>query len=138
MKLTRDECGGAGELVVLTPLVLLVLGVIVLVARLGLAGSAVSEAAGDAADAAAVAPNAAAAQSSATQAAESDLDTAGLHCSPANVGVTLGGFAPGGVVSATVACTVSLASAGIPGLPGTKTLTGQASSPIDVNVDGAP
>ncbi|MGH9059370.1 MAG: hypothetical protein ACRDZY_07660 [Acidimicrobiales bacterium] len=45
--------------------------------------------------------------------------------------IDLTAFRPGGRVGATVDCVVSLSGAAVPGLPGSMTLSGASSGPVD-------
>ncbi len=126
------ESGAAeAELVMLAPLLLVVAGLILAMARLGLARSRVEDAAGAAVSAAVVAPTASAAQSAASAAARQDLAAGGVTCTTTVVHLDLSSFRPGGEVWARVACTVSLSSAAVPGLPGSVVLAGTGAGPVD-------
>ena len=65
----------------------------------------------------------------------SSLANQNLHCVRSTVTVDTAGFdAPVGTpaqVTATVACVVNLADLSLPGVPGTRTVTATATSPID-------
>lgn len=131
----RDERGSeAVETAILLPVILLLIGFIVVGARLALADVGITGVAGAAARAASISRDAATAAQAAEQTATEQLSDAGLHCTDVTVTTDTSGFsAPVGSV-ATVAvdvwCTVGLADAG-PGLPGEKTLHDRAVSPID-------
>ncbi len=131
----RDRGTAAVELAVAAPFLMLIVLVVVAGGRLELARGAVQHAAVDAARAASIARTAEAATSSAAATAEAVLANQGLHCADHQVVVDAGGFGlPVGTratVSATVSCTVPLADLGVPGLPGERTLTATAASPLD-------
>lgn len=55
----------------------------------------------------------------------------GLHCAGHQVTVDTGGFGLPVGTPATVSCTVPLADLGVPGLPGERTITATAHSPLD-------
>jgi Flp pilus assembly protein TadG len=73
--------------------------------------------------------------SSGKSAATSSLNDQGLQCATTDITVNAAAFnAPLGTtaqVTATVTCKVDLADLSIPGLPGTRTITATASSPVD-------
>ncbi|BDO42065.1 TadE/TadG family type IV pilus assembly protein [Cellulomonas sp. NTE-D12] len=121
------------ELAILVPALLLLLGALVLVGRVETSSSAVEQAARAAARDASIARTPDAARATAMQAAQREL--AGSGCASSNVTVDTAGFtAPVGTDAAIhvqVTCTVSVADLAIPGLPGTRTLTGAATSPLD-------
>ncbi|WTX00307.1 pilus assembly protein [Streptomycetaceae bacterium NBC_01309] len=130
----RDERGSAAvELVLLVPLLVLVLLLVVALGRFASARGLVDDAAHQAARAASLTRSATAAEQAAYQAAHAALDGAGVTCTSLVVSVDTGGFAPGGRVRVAVACTVSLAEMGALGLPGHRTLQGEASSVLDVH-----
>jgi len=123
------------ELALLLPVVLSVLALIVVGARVALAGERVSGVASSAARAASLSRSAGTAQTAAEAGARAALEDANLHCTSTAVTVDTSGFTTGagvpGAVRVTVSCTVSLASIGISGLPGSRTLTDTAVSPLD-------
>lgn len=55
----------------------------------------------------------------------------GGRCPQVTVTPQVGAFVPGGSVTVTIACTVSLSQVAISGLPGHVTLTATASAPIE-------
>lgn len=130
-----DRGTAAVELAVAAPFLMLIVMVVVAGGRLELARGAVQQAAVDAARAASIARTAEAAAGSAAATAEAVLANQGLHCAGHQVTVDTGGFGlPVGTpatVSATVSCTVPLADLGVPGLPGERTITATAHSPLD-------
>lgn len=121
------------ELAILAPAVLLLLGALVFAGRVQTSSAAVEQAARAAARDASLARTVDAAQTAARASAQREL--AGSACASTDVAVDTAGFtAPvgsPGVVSVTVTCNVSMADLAIPGLPGSRTLTGQATSSID-------
>jgi len=132
----RDERGGSAavELAMLIPVIIAVVMLAVAGGRLALAHGAVQQAATDAARAASLARTSGDAHTDAATAASASLGQA-TPCRSIAVGVDMSGFAaPVGtpaVVRATVTCTVALADLGVPGLPGTKTVTASMVSPLD-------
>lgn len=129
----RDRGSVSLELAILAPAVLLLLGALVFAGRVQTSSAAVEQAARAAARDASLARTADVAQSTALASAQRELARSG--CSSTDVAVDTAGFiAPVGtaaVIAVTVTCTVSIADLAIPGLPGSHTLTGHATSPID-------
>ncbi len=133
----RTRLGGQGgdaaaELVVLTPLAVMLLLFVILTFRVTAARGDVGAAARDAARAATLARSPAAAAADARSAAEATLAGGLAPCIAVDVDLDLRGFNPGGTVTATVACDVALADLGLLGVPGTRQVIRTASSPIDV------
>ena len=134
--LPRDQRGSSAlELVILAPALLLILSVLVFVGRVAVAGQAVQQAAEEAARTASLARSKGHADSTASKTAQDTLTQQGLDCTVVTVKVDTGGFdAPIGqpaTVTATVTCPVRVSDLMIPGIPGTRTVTATASSPID-------
>lgn len=131
----RERGSTAVELAVLTPLVLLLLGLMVAGGRLVTAHAHVDEAATTAARAATLARSPSAAQTAATQAGQQTLSQQGLHCQASQIQIDTRRFtAPlgqAGQVRVTAACTVSLADLLVPGLPGTVRIATDFASPTD-------
>ena len=118
MSTTRPQTGTAGvvEVVLLTPLFLLVAMFIVEVGRLQAAHSEVAYAARAAARAAAErSPTTATA--AADTVADATLATEGVSCAQLTVTVDTTNLAPAGAASVTVDCTTSLADVGLLHLP---------------------
>jgi Flp pilus assembly protein TadG len=136
---TRCRRADAGsttlELVIWAPGLLLVIGLLVVAGRVNGANAAVEQAAVDAARSASLSRTAAAASTQARASAERTLALQALQCTSTSVTVDTDGFAvPAGspaTVSATVSCPVRLADLGIPGLPGTRTVSHTAVSSLD-------
>lgn len=131
----RERGSGSVELAILLPVAVLVLALVVAGARIALAGNRISGVAGIAAREASLARSPAAAQSAATAAATQALDDRDLHCRSITVDVDTTGFSTepgsGAAVSVQVACTVDLSDIGFTGLPGSRTLDDEATSPVD-------
>lgn len=115
----------------LVPLLVLILLLVVALGRFASARGLVDDAAHQAARAASLTRSGPAAEQAAYDAAHAALDGAGVTCSSLAVSVDTAGFAPGGRVRVTLSCTVSLAEMGALGLPGHRTLRGEASSILD-------
>jgi Flp pilus assembly protein TadG len=129
---TRADAGFASlELVILTPVLLLMLLLVVGFGRLTHGRDLVQQAASAAARAATLDSNPIQAGTDAKQAAHDVLDQAGVSCSTFTVIPDTSDFGPGGQVSVTVTCTTSLSDLGLVGFPGHKTLTASATSPLE-------
>lgn len=122
------------EIVIVAPLLIMLLLLVVGFARVAQANTTVDSAAYAAARAASISRGAGQASTSARAAAQGVLDQEGLKC-PASVDVDTSGFAtePGqsASVNVTVTCPVPLGDLSVPGLPGTRVVTSDASSVID-------
>ena len=132
----RRECGSAAiEGAVGLPAFMLFVALVILAGRLAIATQAVEASASEAARIASIARTQSSAQGAAATAATSSLANQNLHCVRSTVTVDTAGFdAPVGTpaqVTATVACVVNLADLSLPGVPGTRTVTATANSPID-------
>ncbi|WP_448060639.1 TadE/TadG family type IV pilus assembly protein [Cellulomonas hominis] len=131
----RERGSASLELAILAPALLLLLGLVALAGRVQVAAGAVEHAATSAAREASLARTADGAQSTATATAVRDLEGQDIRCASSSVTVDTSGFgAPLGqsaTVSASVTCTVSFADLAVPGLPGSRTMTATATSPID-------
>ncbi len=132
----RDDRGSESvELAILLPVGILILALLAVGGRIALAGDRVSGVAGIAARDASLARSPGQAQSVATASASAALASDNLHCTNIRVAVDTSGFAapPGTSASITVDvwCTVDLSDIGVSGLPGSKTLHDQATSPLD-------
>jgi Flp pilus assembly protein TadG len=130
----RCDAGSSSvELVVLVPALLGFFALVITGGRLALATQAVEHAAFAAARGASSVRTAGEATSTATGIAATTL--ADAPCSTTSTTVTTGGFtaAPGSpaTVTATVSCTVLLSDVGVPGVPGSHTITRSATSPLD-------
>ncbi len=126
-----DAGFGSLELVILTPVLLLMLLLVVGFGRLTHGRELVQQAASAAARAATLDSNPIKAGSDATKAAHEVLDQAGVSCHKFIVTPDTTDFGPGGQVSVTVKCTTSLSNLGLVGFPGSKTLTASATSPLE-------
>lgn len=130
----RDDQRGVNsiEAAIALPLLFIFLALVIAGGRIGLAKMTVTSAAQAGARAASLERTAAEAK-----VATHDVATAQLNevCTP-RVRTSTGGFAvPVGQpasVSTTVTCTANLSDVALPGLPGTITLTGASTSPLDL------
>lgn len=135
-KLVHRERGAVTvEVVILVPLVLLVLGVMVAGWRLWAARSATVQAAEAAARAASIARSGGEAVQRADQVARANLGALGIECSRTAVAPDTADFAkpPGvsGRVGVRVECEVPFADLLVPGMPGSLTVTSNASEQLD-------
>ncbi|WP_327071862.1 TadE/TadG family type IV pilus assembly protein [Kitasatospora sp. NBC_01302] len=136
-RLDRDRDRGALSLeaAILFPVLLALLLLVVAVGRSHLADNSVSDAAREAARAASLERDPTAARTAGTQAAQAALQDQGQHCSALQIDVPTTGFATAlgtpASVTVTVRCTVDLSDLTLPGMPGTTTVTGVFTSPID-------
>ncbi len=135
-ELRRPERGSAAlEAAIGLPAFLLFIGLILFAGRVAIATQAVDSAAAQAARTASIARAQTTAQSTARTAATSTLSDQHVNCTRTTVHVDTRGFtAPAGqpaTVTATVSCAVNLADLAVPGIPGARTVTATASSPID-------
>jgi hypothetical protein len=123
------------ELAILLPVGIVVLALIVVGARIALAGDRISGVAGIAARDASIARSASSAQSIATSSATAALASDNMHCTNIRVTVDTSGFdAPPGTsasITVNVSCSVELSDIGVQGMPGSKTLHDAATSPLD-------
>jgi Flp pilus assembly protein TadG len=128
----RDERGSLTvELVVVTPVLFLMALTVIVFGRVSVAHQQVIEASRAAAEAAAVEPTAASAQSGAADIAVIGGFTGSQACVHAAISTNVGHFYPGGYVRVTVTCQVSLSDVGVPGMPGTTTISSSSIAPID-------
>ncbi len=133
-----DRGSASVELVLVTPLLMVVLLVVVALGRLADARLVVADAAHQAARAASLARSERAARTQAERAAATALKEAGAAtCRRPSVTVTTGGLTPGAHVSARVSCTADLGDLTYTGLPGRVPLVGTAVSAVD-SFRGAP
>ena len=133
----RGERGNAAlELVILAPVIVLLIGMVVAAGRTTIAQGSVDAAARDAARQASIARSPADALTAAQASASAELAGESLNCTPTieMPGLDQAFAIPVGEpasVTAIVSCTVSLSDLLVPGLPGSKLLTGKFTSPLD-------
>ncbi|MGN7157852.1 TadE/TadG family type IV pilus assembly protein [Dietzia cercidiphylli] len=132
---TRDRGSEPLELAIVVPGILLIIGTVIAAGLVALAHHRVTHAAHEAARTASVSRTHAEAQRTATAAAQTALRGEGMTCINPSVRVDPAGFrtAPGmdGVVTVHVSCTVSWSALGLQGVTGERTVTAQATSPLD-------
>lgn len=134
-RLRADTGSAAMEMAVIAPVLLLLISLLIMGGRVMAANNSVEQAAADAARAASISRTTSAARSSAQTAAANSLAAAGINCSDTSAAIDTSDFSkdPGrsATVEATVTCVVPLADLALPGVPGTKTVTAHAVSPLD-------
>ena len=134
-RIVCDRGSATLELVVLAPALLLVVSLVVFAGRVTVTGASVEHAASAAAREASLARSAASARTAAAASARAALDGRGVTCASISVTTTTAGFAVRvgryATVMTTVSCTVSMADLAMPGIPGSRTLTSSAVSPLD-------
>lgn len=129
----RDDRGAATtELVLLTPVLIIMLLFVVALGRIASTRQDVDAAARDAARAAANARSPAAARADGTAAAEASLTEQGITCRNLTVTVDTAVFRAGGTVTAAVSCTVDLADLTSLSIPASRTITATFTAPIDL------
>ena len=119
------------ELVLLTPLLFALLAFLVGLGRAADARGRLTGAVRDSARTASLAPTPQAARDAARRTALADLTQAGLECRRPQVHTDTRGFRPGGQVAVTIRCTLDLSALVLSGLPGQRTLTADATVPLD-------
>lgn len=128
-----DDGDAALELVIISPVIVLMLLFVVAVGRLSTAHASIAAAARDAARQASISRTPSTARTAALASAKAALRQDGLDCSPV-VRLDTSGFAvPVGrpaTVSASVTCSVPLSDLVVPGMPGSKTLSSAFTSPL--------
>lgn len=131
----RESGSAAVEMSMYVGLFGLVLILLIVAARLSVAGDAIESVASAAARTASLARTAPEAQARATQAANVALDQEGIDCIDLEVVINSSGLdkplGQVGTVTATIHCTVNFSDVAAPGMSHTKILTATASSPVD-------
>jgi hypothetical protein len=129
----RSEAGSAAaEIVILTPVLVLLALLFVLGGRLANALQEVGDAARTSVESAVISSTASSAQAQALAASGYEISHDGLQCAPYSLTTDVADFVPGGVVSVQLRCGVGLVTLGIPGLPGSVTLSGHGSAGIEL------
>lgn len=119
------------ELVLLTPVLILVLLFVVALGRVASARQDVDAAARDAARAAANARSATAARADGMTAAQVTLSSGGITCRDLSIDIATDNFRAGGIVSARVSCTVDLGDLTGLRLPAARTISASFTAPLD-------
>ncbi|MGH9080722.1 MAG: TadE family protein [Acidimicrobiales bacterium] len=119
------------ELVMLTPALVIVALTIVVFGRVSESRQQVSEAARAGAEAAAVGSDPSGAVSGAVSDATAEVDGQGHTCTSPQIDTDVSHFYPGGFVTVTVTCQVTLSDLSVPGVPGSTTIRASSTAPID-------
>ena len=128
----HDQRGSAAlELCLLTPALLAVLLLIVAFGRVAEAKATVAAAARDAARAASIRGSPDSARRDAAEVTAAALASADVGCRNTSVRVDTSQLRPGGLVTATVFCTVDLSNLVEIGAPGGHTFSATARAPVD-------
>ncbi|ODT21665.1 TadE/TadG family type IV pilus assembly protein [Microbacterium sp. SCN 69-37] len=135
-RLVADERGSnAAEIVIIAPVIAMLVLVLVAGGRTALADNATQSAAYAAARAASLSRDASTAVTNAEDAARRAMSQSGITCTTLTVSVDASGLNTAigttGTVSAAVNCDVSLADITLPGIPGSRTMSSSAASPVD-------
>ena len=131
-RLRRDETGSVvAELVLLTPLLILILLFVVALGRLAGTRIDVDGAAAQAARAASIARDPATATAMAQQTATAALGSAHVTCAQLSVSTDTAQFQPGGLVAVTVTCTVSLSDLSGLRLPASESISSRFVEVVD-------
>lgn len=126
----RDAGSASVEMVLITPLIVLLLLLAVAMSRMVAARIDTDASAQQAARAASLARDPGAADRAARQAAESTLAGEGRTCGSIQVSTDAAAFRAGGIARVTVTCTTTLSDLGLP-LPGHHDSTSRAAAPVD-------
>lgn len=133
MKPGTDGKGSASvELVLLTPVLLVLLLLVVALGRLADARAQVDGAARDAARAGSIARGPDSARAGAEAAAAARLSEAGVTCRHLDVQVDVGSLRPGEAVTAAVTCDVDFGDLTLLRVPGSKAVSASFSEVVDV------
>jgi Flp pilus assembly protein TadG len=127
----REDGAVATELVLLTPLLVVMLVFVVALGRLVSARIQVDGAAAQAARAASIARSPTAAAALARRTATDALSSDHVTCAALTVTTDTAGFAPGGQVAVTVTCAVALSDLVGLRLPPTEQITSTSTSVVD-------
>jgi Flp pilus assembly protein TadG len=125
----RSEVGSAAaEIVILTPLLIMVALLFVVGGRLANGLQEVATAARGSVESAVIAPTPSTAETQGAAAAAAELSH---DCRSYSFAADVADFVPGGVVSVQVRCEIGLAALGIPMLPDSVVLVGRASGALE-------
>ncbi len=119
------------ELAVLAPVLFVLALSIVVFGRVSEARQVVVEASRAGAQAAAVLPDPGSAQQGAADSAVIGLFNESHICADPQISTDVSHFHPGGYVTVSVACQVSLSDLSVPGVPGSTTIRASTTAPID-------
>lgn len=131
-RLRDDRGSAAAELVLVTPLMVLLLLFVVFCGRLAATQVRINGVAHQAARAATSVRTPAQASAAARATATASLAAAGITCQMLTVSIDSAGLRPGTTVTVTVSCTVGLQDLTALGVPGSHTLSCSFSSVVDL------
>jgi Flp pilus assembly protein TadG len=126
-----DRGTSAIELVIVTPVVIIMLLTVVALGRYSYGKLDIEQASAAAARAASLTSGPAQAATAAQQAAQDSLEGSGVSCTNIGVSIDSGSFRPGGTVSVTLSCTADLSSLALAGVPGSITVQKTSSAPLE-------
>jgi Flp pilus assembly protein TadG len=126
-----EDGSAAAEVVILTPLLVLLVLVLVLGGRLADAAQDLADAARTAVESAALASTAQEAQAQAAATARYEVSQDGLRCTRYSMVTDVSDFTAGGSVAVSIRCRIGLATLGMPGLPGSVSVSGRAAAVIE-------
>jgi Flp pilus assembly protein TadG len=126
-----DRGSSTAELVIVTPIVIVLLLLVVGFGRYAHGKQLVEQAASAAARAASLSATSVQADGRAHLAAAAALSDAGVSCTSMGITVDSGDFRAGGTVGVTLTCTADLSGLALAGLPGSVTMTGTGRAPLE-------
>ena len=126
-----DRGSSTVELVILTPVVIVLLLFLVGLGRYSYSKQLVQQAALAAARAASLAASPGDATNQAATAGQASLGSAGLACQSFDLVTDATNFTAGGTITIILTCTVDNSDAVLAGLPGTSTLTAASTVPLE-------
>jgi Flp pilus assembly protein TadG len=126
-----DAGSSTAELALAIPVLMGILLFLVLCGPLVSAQMDLDAAAGAAARSGSIARSETTARAEAERITRQILAARGVTCRNATVSVTANGLRPGGAVTVTVSCTVPLSDLLLLGVPGSRTVSASATSPVD-------
>jgi Flp pilus assembly protein TadG len=132
VRATGDAGSSSAEAALLTPLLVMVLLFVVLCGRMASAQIDLNAAASNGARAGSLARTEGAARTNAQRAALDTIAARGVTCRQPAVSVTTGGLRPGGAVTVTISCSVRMSDLTLLGVPGSRSVSATATSPVDV------
>jgi len=127
----RDRGSVTTEMVLVVPIAIALLCLVALVGRTTTTRQVLDGAARDASRAASQQRDPTSARLAALDSATSTITQSGLRCASTSIELDTDRFAPGGQVTAHVACEVNLSDLGLLGLPGSRRVTAAATSVLD-------
>jgi Flp pilus assembly protein TadG len=121
------------EYVIITPLLFLVFALIYVFGRIAQVDGVLDAGTRDAARVATQAPSYAQAQQAAERVVREEVGTGSSKCSDTLDVSVSNNFSPGATITVRATCSYPVSDAGLPGAPGTLTVTSQFSSVLDPN-----